>query len=155
VEEEEMVAESRAERVKLDCFEYLGFCSTNGSIGRGPAKNAKEGLTIEPATEVALEVYAYPDAQVRVYVRPNTPTFVILSLLEKIATSIELEQYVPNPIGREPTEEQTGSEESNDQVNQEGSVHCRHCKLSLHEKSSIRDALGPLCINCARELELL
>jgi len=29
---------------------------------------------------------------------------------------------------------------------------CRHCKASLHNRAFIRDALGQLCINCAKEL---
>jgi hypothetical protein len=152
-----MMAESKtAERVTLDCYEYIGFCPNNGSsIARGPAASTKKGLTIEPATEVALEVYGHPDAQVRVYVRANTPTLVILSLLEKIATAIELEQYVRNEIERVPIKEQIGAGGSRGDVEREGSDHCRRCKLSLQEKSSIRDTLGLLCINCARELEML
>lgn len=152
-----MMAESRREeRVTLNCYEYLGFCPNNGGpIGEGPAASIKQGLTIEPATEVALEVYDHPDAQVRVYVRADTPSLVILSLLEKIATAIELEQYVRNEMERVPIEEQIGSEDFNGEVEEEGSDHCRRCKLSLHEKSSIRDTLGLLCIKCARDLELL
>ena len=150
------MAESRQEeRVTLDCFEYLGFYPSNGKfIKQDPAESTNASLTIEPATEVALEVYSHPDAQVRVYVRPNTPTLVILSLLEKIATAIELEQYIRNEIDV-PIDEQTGPNASTGEINNEDFNSCRCCNLSLHEKSSIRDERGHLCIDCARELELL
>jgi hypothetical protein len=152
-----MVGENgRPERVRLDCIEYLGFCPTKDRfIGSDPAENSARGLTIEPATEVALEVYGQPDAQVRVYVRPHTPALIILTLLEKIATAIELEQSLRHELEGPPNGQQPTSGGSACEADEQGGGCCRRCRLSLREKSSIRHAVGLLCITCARELRLL
>src|SRR5213594_4447386 len=145
----------RPERETLDCVEYLGFWPTKDRfVTRDPTETSAEDLRIEPATEVLLEVHGHPEAQVRVYVRPETPTLIILSLLEKIATAIELEQYLHNKREPSQNDEQLESERFTGDEKQ-GSASCRRCRLSLHEKSSIRDALGLLCIDCARELQML
>jgi hypothetical protein len=155
-EEGEMVAEyTQAERVTFDCVEYLGFALTKDTFAEsGKAASANEGLTVYPAKEVTLEVYGHPDAQVRVYVRPHTPTLIILSLLEKIATAIELEQQIRSEVHSR-NQGQPVSEQAPGGAREQQGGCCRRCLSALDERSFIRDLDGPLCINCGRELQLV
>ena len=153
MQEVEMVAgDTQPARVAFECVEYLGFSLIKDRFAPdGRSLSSSNELTVDPAKEVVLEVYGHPDAQVRVYVRPNTPTLIILSLLEKIATAIELEQQIRPEV---PRDSQPGSPETPGDAS-ERRGRCRRCLSALNERSFIRDLHGPLCINCGRELQLL
>jgi hypothetical protein len=151
-----MEADGRPERQRLDFIEYLGFCPTKDRVVRADtSQTSPEDLRVEPATEVGLEVYGQPEAQVRVYVRPDTPTLIVLGLLEKIATALELAHFVYNERDRASNDEQRNCKRSAGDDEEQGCDSCRRCQLPLDETSSIRDTLGLLCIKCAEELRML
>ena len=151
-----MVAEERrAERVAFDCVEYLGFSLTEDHVATiGNAATINDALAVDPAKEVILEVYGHPDAQVRVYVRPHTPSLIIMSLLEKIATAIEVEQQIRPEVDASDQRLPRPGEAPGSASTERGS-HCRRCRSALDERSFIRDLHGPLCISCGRDLQLL
>jgi len=149
-------------RITFDCAEYLGFDQTEAAADATlePSERGAEGLRIPLGTPVRLEVYAHPEALVRVYVRPHAPTQTILRLLAKIGAAIEREQNILNEITSAPNEEQPvsgrpGSEVDDERQERLHEAGCHRCKLSLDKKSFIQGALGRLCIDCARELDLL
>ncbi|GEM_PF-3209692 len=150
-----MVAEDRQpERLRLDYSEYLGCCQTaEAAVGNSQSKTGTN-FTIEPAREVTLEVYDHPEAQVRVYIRPQTPVLMILGLLEKIANAIELDHLIRNEFANPPDQGQPEAGIGSDQ-NENRPNTCHRCQASLVEQSCIRDTLGTLCIKCAHELHLL
>jgi len=157
-----MTEYGREARITFDCAEYLGFDQTEAVADATlePSERGAEGLRIQLGTPVRLEVYAHAEALVRVYVRPHAPTQTILRLLAKIGAAIEREQNILNEITRAPNEEQPVTERAGSEVAEERQerLHeagCHRCKLSLDQKSFIQDALGRLCIDCGRELELL
>jgi len=146
----------------FDCAEYLGFDQTEAVADATlePSERGAEGLRIKVGTPVRLEVYAHAEALVRVYVRPHAPTQTILRLLAKIGAAIEREQNILNEITSAPNEEQPvsgrpGSEVDDERQERLHEAGCHRCKLSLDKKSFIQGALGRLCIDCARELDLL
>jgi hypothetical protein len=151
-----MVAEyTQAERVTFNCVEYLGFSPNKDGFAKSrKSVGTNEELAVDPAKEVVLEVYGHPDAQVRVYVRPHTPTLIILNLLEKIATAIELEQQIRSEV-HSPNERQPRLEEAAGDRSVQRGGYCRRCLSALDERSFIRDLHGPLCINCGKELQLV
>jgi hypothetical protein len=157
-----MTEYGREARITFDCAEYLGFDQTEAAADATlePSERGAEGLRIQVGTPVRLEVYAHPEAFVRVYVRPHAPTQTVLRLLGKIGAAIEREQNLWNEITRAPNEERPVSERPGSEVNEDRQerLHeacCHRCKLSLDKKSFIQGALGRLCIGCARELDLL
>jgi hypothetical protein len=146
---------TQTERVTFDCVEYLGFSPNKDGFGAGgKSVGDNEELKVDPAKDVVLEVYGQPEAQVRVYVRPHTPTLIVLGLLEKIATALELEQQIRLGVPS-PKEPQPGSGEAADDGAEQRGRYCRRCQAALDEKSFIRDLHGALCISCGKELQLV
>jgi hypothetical protein len=46
---------------------------------------------IGPLSELVLEAFDHPEAQLRAHIRLHMPTLIVLGLLEKIANAVELD----------------------------------------------------------------
>ena len=92
-----MTEYGREARVTFDCAEYLGFDQTEAATDATlePSEGGAEGLKIQVGTPVRLEVYAHPEALVRVYLRPHAPPQTLLRLLAKIGAAMTRSSYIP------------------------------------------------------------
>jgi hypothetical protein len=89
-----------------------GFRSTEAAADATlePSERGAEELKIQVGTPVRLEVYAHPEALVRVYLRPHAPPQTLLRLFAEIGAAIEREHNPRNEITRAPNEEQPVTE---------------------------------------------